>query len=324
MTVEELMNRTRGFQESRAILTGVELNVFECICDGATAAHVAERIGANPRSTAMLLNALVACEVLEKAGQIYRNTEASRTFIGPGRMAQMHTVHLWSTWSTLTEAVRTGTCVPEPEGATREVPWTEAFIAAMHHLALGQAAAVAQAIGLDGVRRVLDVGGGSGAYSIAFAQQNPELRAEILDLEPVTAIAKRHIEAAGLVGRIRTRVGDLRSDPLGHSEYDLVYVSAINHMLDEEENRDLIRRCFQACAPGGRLVIREFVLNSDRTAPKHAALFALNMLVGTRAGNSYSEDEYRNWLAQAGFNDVAHLHLPGTSDLIIGVRRRHG
>jgi predicted O-methyltransferase YrrM len=295
MTVEELMNRMRGFQESRAILTGVELNVFESIGEGATAPQVAGRIGANPRSTAMLLNALVACEVLAKTGEVYSNTEASRTLIGPGRMAQMHTVHLWNTWSTMTEAVRTGTCVPEPEGARRDVPWTEAFIAAMHNLAAGQAAAVVQAIGLDGVRRALDVGGGSGAYSIAFAQANPALSAEILDLEPVTLIARRHIEAAGLTGRIRTRVGDLRSDPLGRSEYDLVYVSAINHMLDEAENSDLILRSFHACAPGGRLVIREFVLNSDRTAPKHAALFALNMLVGTRAGNSYTEDEYRNW-----------------------------
>jgi SAM-dependent methyltransferase len=320
MTIEELMNRMRGFQESRAILTGVELNVFEAIGDGATAADAAERIGANPRSTAMLLNALVACEVLEKTGHIYRNTEASRALIGPGRTAQMHTVHLWSTWSTLTEAVRTGTCVPEPEGATRDLPWTEAFIAAMHHLASGQAAAVAQAIGLDRVRRVLDVGGGSGAYSIAFALANSALQADILDLEPVTLIARRHIEAAGLAGRIRARAGDLRSDPLGNSEYDLVYVSAINHMLDEDENRDLVRRCFQACAPGGRMVIREFVLNSDRTAPKHAALFALNMLVGTRAGNSYTEDEYRDWLAQSGFEDVRHVRLPGTSDLIIGVR----
>jgi SAM-dependent methyltransferase/DNA-binding CsgD family transcriptional regulator len=322
MTVEEMMNRVRGFQESRAILTGVELDVFDAIGEGATAAQVAERIGANPRSTAMLLNALVACEVLAKTGEIYSNTEASRTLIGPGRMAQMHIVHLWNTWSTLTEAVRSGTCVPEPERATREAAWTEAFIAAMHNLASAQAATVAHAIGLDRVRRVLDVGGGSGAYSIAFAQASPVLQAEILDLEPVTVIARRHIEAAGLTGRIRTRVGDLRSDPLGSSEYDLVYVSAINHMLDEAENADLIRRCFQACAPGGRLVIREFVLNNDRTAPKHAALFALNMLVGTRAGNSYTEGEYRHWLAQAGFKDVSHLHLPGTSDLIIGVRAR--
>jgi ubiquinone/menaquinone biosynthesis C-methylase UbiE len=324
MTTEELMNRVRGFQESRAILTGVELNVFEGIGEGATAAQVAGRIGANPRSTAMLLNALVACEVLAKTGEVYSNTETSRTLIGPGRTAQMHIVHLWNTWSTLTEAVRTGTCVPEPEGARRDVPWTEAFIAAMHNLALGQAGAVVQATGLDGVRSVLDVGGGSGAYSIAFAKANPALSAEILDLEPVTAIAQRHIEAVGLTGRIRTRVGDLRSDPLGSSEYELVYVSAINHMLDETENSDLIRRCFQACTPGGRLVIREFVLNNDRTAPKHAALFALNMLVGTRAGNSYSEDEYRNWLAQAGFKNVRHVHLPGTSDLIIGVRGRDG
>jgi 2-polyprenyl-3-methyl-5-hydroxy-6-metoxy-1,4-benzoquinol methylase len=322
MTIEELLNRVRGFQESRAILTGVELGIFDAIGEGATAAQVAERIGANPRSTAMLLNALAACEVLAKTGEVYSNTDTSRTLMGSGRMAQMHTVHLWNTWSTLTEAVRSGTCVQEPQGLGTVVHWTEAFIAAMHNLASAQATTVARAIGLDGIRRVLDVGGGSGAYSIAFAQANPELSAEILDLEPVTVIAQRHIEAAGLTGRIRARVGDLRSDPLGSSEYDLVYVSAINHMLDEAENADLIRRCFQACAPGGRLVIREFVLNSDRTAPKHAALFALNMLVGTRAGNSYTEDEYRNWLEQAGFKDVRHVRLPGTSDLIIGVRGR--
>ncbi len=321
MTVEELMNRIRCFQESRAILTGVELDIFDAVGEGATAPEVAARIGANPRSTAMLLNALVACEALTKAGGMYRNTEASRSLTGPGRMAQMHAVHLWNTWSTLTEAVRTGTCVPEPEGAAKEGTWTEAFIAAMHNLASGQAPAVVQAIGLDGVRSVLDVGGGSGAYSIAFANASPELRADILDLEPVTRIADRHIQAAGVAGRVRTRVGDLRSDQLGRGEYDLIYVSAINHMLDEDENRDLIRRCFRACAPGGRLVIREFVLNSDRTAPKHAAIFALNMLVGTRAGNSYTEDEYRNWLDEAGFKSVRHVRLPGTSDLIIGVRR---
>jgi 2-polyprenyl-3-methyl-5-hydroxy-6-metoxy-1,4-benzoquinol methylase len=322
MTTEELMNRLRGFQESRALLTGVELNVFEAVADGATASEVAARIGANPRSTAMLLNALVACEALAKDGESYRITEAARTLTGAGRMAAMHTAHLWNTWSTLTEAVRTGTCVPETTNFPKDVDWTDAFIAAMHNLASGQAPAVVQAIGLNGVRRVLDVGGGSGAYSIAFARANPALSAEVLDLEPVTLIASRHIEAARLSDRVRARVGDLRSDNLGNSDYDLIYVSAINHMLDEDENRDLIRRCFAACSPEGRIVIREFVLNNDRTAPKHAALFALNMLVGTRAGNSYTEEEYRRWLTEAGFTDVRHVRLPGTSDLMIGVRKR--
>jgi len=166
---------------------------------------------------------------------------------------------------------------------------------------------------------MLDVGGGSGAYSIAFAKANPVLHAEILDLPAVTAIAQRHIRAAGVEERVQPRAGDLRTDALGRG-FDLVFVSAICHMLSPEENADLLRRCHDALAPGGRVVIQDFILNPEKTGPKFAALFALNMLVGTAAGSSYSEPEYTDWLTAVGFREIRHVRLPGPSGLMIGVR----
>ena len=91
-------------------------------------------------------------------------------------------------------------------------------------------------------------------------------------------------------------------------------------MLSEDENRDLLRRCRQALAPGGRLVVQDFILEPDKTAPRFAALFALNMLVGTRAGSSYSEPEYAAWLGEDGFREVRRVRLPGPADLMIAVR----
>jgi 2-polyprenyl-3-methyl-5-hydroxy-6-metoxy-1,4-benzoquinol methylase len=231
----------------------------------------------------------------------------------------MHLVHLWRTWSTLTDCLRAGTSVWRQETVDRGEEWTRAFIAAMHRNARGRAPIVVKAVGTEGVTRMLDVGGGSGAYSIAFASAKDNLEVDLLDLAKVIPIAQGHIERAGLAGRIRTRPGDLRADKLGEG-YDLVFVSAICHMLSADENKDLLKRCFAALAPKGRVVIQDFILEPDRTAPKSAALFALNMLVGTQAGSTYTEAEYATWLIEAGFQDVRHVRLPGPSGLIVATR----
>ncbi|MGB9606788.1 MAG: methyltransferase, partial [Bryobacteraceae bacterium] len=178
---------------------------------------------------------------------------------------------------------------------------------------------VVEAIGLKGVRRVLDLGGGSGAYAIAFAQASPAVEVEVFDLAPVLRIARRHIQAAGLEKRVKTRAGDLRRDPYGEG-YDLVFISAICHMLDPDENRAMLRKSYAALRAAGRVAIQDFILEPDKTAPRHAALFALNMLVNTRGGSSYSEPEYRAWLEEAGFRQVQRLYLPGPTGLMIGHR----
>ena len=321
---DDLNTTLRGFQESRVLLTAVELDLFTAIGSGAGADEVSGRIGSDPRATEMLMNALAAMGLLAKQDTIFRNSPLSAKYFVAGsaedaRAATLHTAHLWQTWSTLTECIRAGTSVLHRDTVDRGEEWTRAFIAAMHRNARARAALVVKAVGTDGVSRMLDVGGGSGAYAIAFASANENLQVDLLDLATVIPIAQGHIKSAGLSGRIRTRPGDLRVDKLGEG-YDLVFVSAICHMLGPDENKDLLQRCFRALAPGGRVVIQDFILEPDKTAPKSAALFALNMLVGTRAGSTYTKAEYATWLSGAGFQETQHVRLPGPSGLIVGRR----
>ena len=321
---DDLMQQIRSFQESRVLLTAIELDVFSAVGSGATAAEAAARLKADVRATEMLLNVLVSMGLLLKANGIFRNTPVSTRYFVKGspddaRAALMHTVNLWERWSTLTDCVRKGTAVDSRGTSERGEQWTTAFISAMHRNALERAPVVMQAIGIEGIARMLDVGGGSGAYSIAFARANARLTAEILDLPAVVRIAQSYIEQAGMSPRIKTRIADLRTDPLG-KDYDLVFVSAICHMLSFKENEDLVKRCYDALAPNGRLVVQEFFLEEDKTGPMMAALFSLNMLVGTKAGSSYSAAECTAWFNGAGFQNVCHVRLPGPTGLMIGTK----
>jgi (2Fe-2S) ferredoxin/SAM-dependent methyltransferase len=322
---DELEQSIRGFMESRIILTAIELDVFTAAGDGADAEAIAARCGADARATGLLLDALVALGLLAKSDGKWRTTPVSKRFLAAGgandaRAALMHQAGLWPRWATLTDCVRAGTTV-QPRGVVRDEAWTRAFIAAMHRHGSERAPHLVRAVGAEGVSRMLDVGGGSGAYSIAFARANEALHAEILDLGPVLAIAKEHVEAAGLASRVSLREGDLRTDDLG-SGYDLILVSAICHMLGEEENLALVRRCHDALAPGGRLVISDFILDETRAAPRQAALFSINMLVGTERGRSYTEGEYRSWIAASGLEPTGPVRIPGPAALMIGTRSR--
>jgi (2Fe-2S) ferredoxin/predicted O-methyltransferase YrrM len=324
MLPDALNDTVRAFQESRVILTALELDLFTAVSNGATAAQVAAKIGSDARATEMLMNAITAMDLLKKSGDVFANTALSSRYFREGspdnqRMALMHTVHLWNTWSTLTECVRTGTSVSVSKGQSRDEFWTRAFIAAMHRNAQGLAPQIVAAVGLDGARRMIDLGGGSGAYSIAFAQAKPDLRLDILDLPNVLPLTEDYVRQAGLQDRITLVPGDLRTDAFGQG-YDLALLSAICHMFSVEQNRGLLSRAYAALAPGGRLVIRDFILEPDKTAPRSGTLFALNMLVGTAAGNSYSELEYDEWLRAAGFREIRRLRLPAMAGIIIGTK----
>jgi predicted O-methyltransferase YrrM len=215
--------------------------------------------------------------------------------------------------------VRRGGARDVREVLESDADWTRNFIAAMQLHSRERAPLVVRAIETGRVRRMLDVGGGSGIYSIAFARANPQLRADILDVPEVTPITQTYIDAAGLSDRIEVKNGDLRSDDFG-TGYDLVFLSAICHMLSPDENRDLVRRCAAALASDGQLVIQDFVLSADKTAPKIGALFSLNMLVNTAAGSNYSVEEYAAWMRDAGLSEVRQVPLPGPTSLMIGIR----
>jgi len=318
---DDLDDTIRGFMPARTILTALELDLFTAIANGASADHLANKLHTHPRATEMLLNVLVSLNLLEKQNSTFHNTSVSARFFTTGsadnaRPALLHTANLWRTWSTLTEAVRAGTSVAT---RTRDAESVISFIAAMDRNARERAAAVVQSISARNLRRMLDLGGGSGAYSIAFVRATTTLHAEILDLPEVIPLTQEHIRNAGLTDRISTRAGDMLTAPLGEN-FDLILISAICHMFSAEENRSLLHRAARALAPGGLLVVQDFVLNPNKTAPRFAALFSLNMLVGTRGGSSYSEPEYCAWLREAHLSNIQHLPLPGQASLMVATR----
>jgi (2Fe-2S) ferredoxin/predicted O-methyltransferase YrrM len=320
MLPDRLEQMIRGFMPSRCILTALELDIFTAVGEGASTEQIGTRVHANARGVSMLLNALVALGLLSKTGDDYENTPESARFFAQGskdshRNGLLHTANIWHRWSTLTEAVRTGTRIPMDRDNSRE--WTRNFIAGMQRNAKDRAPLLVKALGAAGVRRILDLGGGSGAYSIVFAKAAPDVHCEILDVPEVVPLTTEYVNQAGVAPQVSVRAGDMLQGDFGRG-YDLILLNAICHMFSEDQNRDIFRRARHALVPNGRLVVQDFILNPDKTGPQHAALFSLNMLVGTESGAAYSESEYMQWMKAAGFAEVRRINLPGPSGLIVG------
>jgi predicted O-methyltransferase YrrM len=319
-----------GFQRSRILLTGFELGVFTAVGQGrAGSAEVADRIGTDPRATDRLMNALVATGFLDKQDGLFANTEEGRRFLvqgSPGYLAGLgHSNRLFQAWSTLTEAVRAGTAVAATPFEDRSEAQFEPFIAAMHERAKDSADELVGLLDLAGVDRVLDVGGGSGVYAMAFARAGERAgrrtRAVVLDLPPVAAIARRYIAGAGLADRVTAVAGDYLKDDFG-AGFDLVFLSAIVHINSPEENRDLAARACAALNPGGRVAIQDFVMDQERTEPAFGAVFALNMLVNTTRGDTYTEAEIAAWLREAGCAEVVRIDSGPATSLVVGRKAR--
>jgi len=308
-TPDTLLALARGFQESRVLLTGAELDLFTLLSrETLTAGEIAARRGAEIRALTVVLDALVAMDLLAKAGGRYRTPPEAVLLSSdaPESILPMllHSAALWHRWSELTRKVG-GTPLPDrpPEEALR------AFIGAMHVVASPQADRIVAAAGVGGAKRLLDVGGGPGTYTMAFLRAEPKLSATLFDRPEVIEIARFHLTRAGLAGRVTLAAGDFDADELpgGH---DLAWVSAIIHQNDAVANDALYGRVFRALLPGGRLVVRDHVMEPGRTRPRAGALFAVNMLVGTPGGGTYTFEEIAAGLSRAGFECV-RLLAPG-------------
>ena len=321
----EFMEMVNAFRISRIILTAHELNLFTLLKDGPlTSPVMAKAIGAKERATDLLMNALVPIWLLKKAGSQFSNSDFSTRFMIKGQPTYMggvtHLGHLWKTWSTLTEAVKAGTsvAVKQPIGE-REETWLEPFIAAMHSRGLQQAKEIAAVLDLSQTRQALDIGGGSGAFTFEFIRENPAIRGTIFDLPNVIPITRQYISHEGFDDSVTTLAGDYLKDKFGY-DYDLVFVSAVLHINSPEENKLLINKCAEALNPGGQLVILDHIMTDDRTGPAVGAFFALNMLVGTEKGDTYTEKEIKSWMQSAGFKYIRRRDTPQGSNMMIGIK----
>lgn len=304
-TSDELLALGRGFMEARLLLTAAELDIFTRLGRPQSARVLAAQIGGDPRAVTILLDALGAMGILHKRRGQYRCPRRLFRLLGSDsadsvRPMLLHSAGLWQRWSELTGLVRGEPAARERALAPGDADRRRAFIEAMHVVAREQAPEVARVVRPAGARWLLDVGGGPGTYTVAFLRAVRGLRATLFDLPPVIEIAREHLRAAGLLERVQLVPGDFYADELpgGH---DLVLLSAIIHQNSPQQNLDLFRKVWRALQPGGRLIIRDHIVRPDRTAPRAAAIFAVNMLCGTAGGNVYTFDEIRVGLRAAGF-----------------------
>lgn len=319
-----IMEIAAAFQRSRPLLTAFELGVFTVLNDEArTSAEVATAIETDARATDRLMNALVALGLLVKTDGRFANGPLAANLLVKGRPGYMaglgHTNHLWDTWSQLTDVVRTGhpSSLGDGEINERGSDWLRPFIAAMHWRASQSAAEVVGLLNLDGVSRVLDVGGGSGAYAMQFVRARRGISAVVFDLPNVIPLTRAYVEQAGLSAEVATSTGDYLTSPIG-VDFDLVFLSAVIHSNAVDDNRRLFAKAAQALNPGGQIVVQDFLMNEDRTGPLPAALFSLNMIVGTPEGDTYTESEVRAWLEEAGCQYVTRIDTSFGTNLLVG------
>lgn len=320
-----IMEAVYAFREARILLTAFELDLFTIIGDERkTSGEIARAAGTDVRATDRLLNAVCASGYLVKSDGKFSNTPLTAGCMVRGRPGYlgglMHHVSLWDTWSTMTDAVRTGT-LGRRRGTINESgeEWLEAFISAMHMRATRQAPEIVKLIDLKGVNRVLDVGGGSGAFSMAFVRAKEDIKAVVFDLPNVVKLTQRYIDAENLGNRIAVTEGDYTSDALRNG-FDLVFMSAVIHSNSSDTNSALFKKAFNALNRNGRLVVLDFIMNEDRTSPAVGAYFSLNMLVGTSDGDTYTESEIRGWMENAGFGGIARTNTPFGTDFITGTK----
>ena len=322
---ETILDEVRLFQKSRGILTAAALDLFTLLHSRpATAADISSRIGADARGTTRLLDALIVFGLLEKEAGVYRVTEAGACLSSahPKSVLPMvlHMNTLWDRWSRLTDAVRAGGCPGGVPAFQKDDEALKAFIGAMHVVGRAVADEVAASCAPERFRRLLDVGGGSGVYTIAFLRRNPALTAALFDRPGVIPMARARIAEEGLEGRVELVAGDFEEDdlPLG---FDVALLSAIIHQNSPAQNVTLFRKVHRALVPGGAVLVRDHVMDEERTSPPAGALFALNMLVGTEGGDTYTFREIEEALGTAGFEEVRSLRTGERMEGLVEARK---
>ena len=320
-----VLNDVRGFTKSRVILTAAELDLFTRLDKKqATADDLAKELKCDQRCLTRLLDALVALQLLSKQDGLYQTSERGVLLSAEHPETELpmvlHLNGLWETWAGLTETVKTGANSKRKSVSERGDDSLEAFIGAMHVVGRSLSREIADSYDLFPFRKLLDIGGATGTYTMAFLEKNPKMTAVLFDLPDVITMAEKRLEEEGLLERVKLVPGDFYKDVLPEG-CDLALLSAIIHQNSPQENLDLYGKIHRALVPGGKLLIRDHVMDPDRTSPPQGTLFAINMLVNTKGGDTYTFDEIRNALETSGFGEVKLVRKGERMDCLVEAKK---
>jgi predicted O-methyltransferase YrrM len=320
VTPEPILRLASGFMAAKLLFAANELGLFEALADSPTTLEgLAARTGLTRRAARISADAMVALGLLEREGETYRNGQAAAAFLaGRGPADLRPFLRFWDkisypTWCELSEALAKG---PSKEIFELDEELQEVASAGIEAILAGPAAALPKTFDFSRHRRLLDVGGGTGSWSIAVAQAYPHLEATVFELPTVAEIARQRIAAAGLASRIDVVAGDAMTGALPPG-YDVFLLANLIHYWSPDENRALLQRVRSAADTGASLLLADFWTDPTHTKPVQAALMAAEFAIHVRNGDVYSAEEIQGWLDETGWRFIQHAPLAGPQSLVV-------
>lgn len=326
---DRLMQFAWGYAPAFIIRAALQHRVFDLLDEAPkNVDELAQLTGASTRGLTAILNALVGLQFLARSNGRFSVTPESAAFLVSGRPGYhgaffTHTLdQILPKWEQLSETVRTGKPAQAVNQQVQGAQFFANFVEALFPMGSPAARKLGEHLGISkmaGPVRVLDLAAGSGVWGIALAQQSPHVQVTAVDWPVVLETTRRVAAKHGVAGRLNTIPGDLLEANFG-SGYHVAVLGHILHSEGAHRSRELLRKTFDALAPGGTIVIAEFVPNDERTGPPNALIFAVNMLVNTEEGDTFTFTEMSQWLRQTGFANPRQLDVPGPSPLILATR----
>jgi ubiquinone/menaquinone biosynthesis C-methylase UbiE len=310
-----------GYRDSQILNAALEYDVFTHIANGLHAvADIVDQTGANARAMAILLDGLVALNLLKKENGNYHLVDLSETFLVRGRPEfvgdfRYTALAPWDGIAHLVEVMKTGKPVKDLHLDSPEHPLWEKLVLGLVPFVRPSAQYLCKIMEDNDTPpgiRVLDIAGGSGIFAATLLKHDPTIQFTHLDSPQINQVARRFLAEEGIdVSAVRFMDADLRFTPLPRDSFDLVIISNICHHEDGPGNIALFRKAFDALVSGGQVVIHDFVVNNNRTGPPFPLLFAVYMLAINPRGGSYSFEEYKVWLREANFKTpTLHTQIP--------------
>ena len=317
VTPDRIIKTANAFFESCVLFAASDLGLFGKVAElgKADAETLASVMALDKRGTRLILDACVALDLLEKEEELYRNTPESMAFLVPGSPGDLSSAirynrDIYPLWGRLRELPKTGKPVEKPEIHLGQDPQrTRTFVLAMHYRALGMGRAVIPCLDFSKKKRILDIGGGPGTYSVLIAQVYPGMECTVIDLPEIVKIADELIEKQGMSGRVKTLPGDYHTTPFPGGN-DAVNFFGVLHQESPESIRKLLRKAHACLNPGGTLNIMDIMTDHTHTKPTFSALFALTMALTMNSGWVFSNSELKGWVEEAGFTALSLTALP--------------
>jgi hypothetical protein len=324
-----IMQLALAYRASAALFAASELDVFGALADGPkTADEVARERQCHEPPMRLLLESCAAAGLLTSNDGSYANTPVADTFLVRGRPAYSanglkYAEDLYPAWGRLADLVRTGRPPMMPQtilGDDKEK--TRAFVYAMHERANGIGSVLPYLPDLTGRRRLIDIGGGPGTYSVALVKRTPGLSSTVLDVPGVIAVTRELIDASGVADRITLMPGDYLTSPFG-AGYSAALLSGMMHRETPDSCRLLLQKAFDALDPGGLVIVSDVFFDDDaKRTPPFAVSFALNMMLTSAEGSAHANTEMAAWMTGIGFRDaeIRKLPPPNPHSLVLGFK----